>query len=661
MATLRGQEALDYIAKNPTGYKLISGPEEYKAKAAGSGNFFTNLLRAGLIDPFAKLMEGVGNITTSIQNERYGTDIGYTPITGGLLGQKALEQAKEDPLLTAAKGAAGIGALAVPGSIGGGFKGAIGSGALGGSLGGFGASEGEDLISSLGDAGKGAALGGVAGGLLYGAGKGLEKVKSGKLSKAAAGKSDDLAEDIIKGDVTVAGNRTVGKVSKRAADARKALEKAGVKVSDAETMALQADDITSKLANQKRALLRDSAYQMGSDDFMNAIQKTKAFKDNPSLINEKALKPYIEMMNTRGVERGGVLRADDLYDVIRSIDDELYAISSGTVAPKSTASNKALKALRDSLSKEIKSVPGVADIDKTIAPIQNWLKTDSSYAIRRQSGSQPIVQSSIPGSSMFGTGRLLNKAKASTANVLDSIAGAAERGVPGAGLFNNLAGQSGRIGAGLGILSNLGMPQAQQEQIDPLQALTGAYGVQPQIGQQPQLDFLSAIQVAQQLIPYGSESEVLSYAQALMKQYNEGTTTLSEEQQTLDRSLAQLEQLYGLGTDQSLAASSSAGIGGLIARLGQDVRGATSQDFRDRLNIYNNAREQAVGLVNQLRGAGVLNEAEREQMIATLPNENSTEREARAWFDNIRQLYLSRRIDPMQQGGQDILGVLGGY
>lgn len=39
MATLRGQEALDYIAKNPTGYKLISGPEEYKAKAAGSGNF----------------------------------------------------------------------------------------------------------------------------------------------------------------------------------------------------------------------------------------------------------------------------------------------------------------------------------------------------------------------------------------------------------------------------------------------------------------------------------------------------------------------------------------------------------------------------------------------------------------------------------------------
>lgn len=804
MATLKGQEALDYIRNNPSGYKLISGPEELKAKAAGSGNIFTNILRSAFIDPFAKLMEGAGNIATDIQNERYGTDIGYKPITGTLLGQRNLEQAEENPLLTSAKGIAGIGALAVPGSVGAGFKGAVGAGALGGGLGSFGASD-KDLIGSLGDTAKGAAIGGAAGGVLYGAGqlvgrirdKGVlpEKFKkkaidwadeadaavqrqavggpapkkvggallekeSSKVAKEfgrpvntiddLASLSDDIyakyggvvqngADELTASGVTVSIDDVLKPLQDQLdnvtqPELRKPLETAienikiaagGDTVTPSQLYSLKqewgrlakfkygtdplqtsiasayddayvgANDLMEKLFDGKYGSADDLIAQLGADslegkNLAEALSKAKKVdvKAGTALtsgrIQDKALDRVEELVaNPQKYGQAGLDELQGIYDdIIRTngtaaaegnvgMPIEMYkeALKAGTKAPSLSGqqfreANKYLTLAR----KQDEWVTSLAAKDRIQLrmndPFQDRIGAGALLGFVA-GGGNPI------GAAVGGGATLAANQAASNPNVqrgaIDLIRRAAQGAPTGAGLqgaeslLNALAGQSGRIGTAAGILSASSPSQAPTE--PSVRGYTQGYDPYSMGGysQQPQLDFLSAIQVAQQLIPYGSESEVLSYAQALMKQYNEGTTTLSEEQQTLDRSLAQLEQLYGLGTDQSLAASSSAGIGGLIARLGQDVRGATSQDFRDRLNIYNNAREQAVGLVNQLRGAGVLNEAEREQMIATLPNENSTEREARAWFDNIRQLYLSRRIDPMQQGGQDILGVLGGY
>lgn len=513
-----------------------------RQSAPREGGLLSNII-SGITSPVRRLFESA----------RYASSApgAYNPMFESSSAED-INSAIRNPNLNVAK-TIGLGAsFLTPGTIGSGLKGAVGSGVLGGSLGGFSASESEDLLGSLTDAGKGALVGGVAGGALYGTGKALggiqSKLGSGKLSS----KADDITEDIIRGDVTVSKNRTIGRVNKRATEARKAMEKAGVKVSDVETMALQADEITSKLAQQKQALLKQSNYQMTGDDLLEALGGTKAFRDNPSLIKSKALEPYFEMLNTRAMQKGGAVGADDLYSVIKSIDDELYSISSGQVAPKSNAANRALKAMRDSLSKEVKGVPGVADIDKTIAPIQRWLETDSAYAIRRQSGSQPIVQAAIPGSQMLGVGKLVNKAKATTANALRGIESGAQAGTSGASnLLNTLSGQSGRIGAGLGILQGMGGQLQEEPIMNPQEALGGSVSPLEALGQPDPIQIQA--QITLELMNRGVDmKEAAAYAELVVaSQYDAGGGSgepqkLTEKQRAYQEAGQQAQQALSL-------------------------------------------------------------------------------------------------------------------
>ena len=115
----------------------------------------------------------------------------------------------------------------------------------------------------------------------------------------------------------------------------------------------------------------------------------------------------------------------------------------------------------------------------------------------------------------------------------------------------------------------------------------------------------------------------------------------------LSKGIDQMEQLYGTGTKNSLSLGKySTGPAGLLAMGGRAIEKATSQDYIDRLTAYTQSREIAVGLVNQARGAGVLNGAERDYMIASIPSENTSEAAAKSWFKNIRDLLVGR----MQSG-----------
>lgn len=116
-------------------------------------------------------------------------------------------------------------------------------------------------------------------------------------------------------------------------------------------------------------------------------------------------------------------------------------------------------------------------------------------------------------------------------------------------------------------------------------------------------------------------------------------STAQKEQQQLDQTIAELERLYGAGTDQSLASGSGlAGIGKTLFGAKQDVRKGVDSDFNTRLTSYKQQTSLAAGILNQLRGAGTLNEGEFQVMIQNMPNEYSTEEEARAWFDNTKRL-----------------------
>jgi hypothetical protein len=103
-----------------------------------------------------------------------------------------------------------------------------------------------------------------------------------------------------------------------------------------------------------------------------------------------------------------------------------------------------------------------------------------------------------------------------------------------------------------------------------------------------------------------------------------------------------MEELYAPGTDKSLSlGKTTVGIGGAVSRLGRVGQKAFDQEYVNRLNAYKNMTTIALGLINQARGAGVLNAGEFEQLMAAVPDENTSEQVAKWWFADIRDV-LSR-------------------
>lgn len=105
-----------------------------------------------------------------------------------------------------------------------------------------------------------------------------------------------------------------------------------------------------------------------------------------------------------------------------------------------------------------------------------------------------------------------------------------------------------------------------------------------------------------------------------------------------NRTIDQLENLYGVGTNKSLATSPSSPILGGFANLNQDLRKATDTDFVNRLKAYQDMRALAIGVINQARGAGTLNSGEANILMENMPTEYTSETAAKAWFDNIRNM-----------------------
>lgn len=100
-----------------------------------------------------------------------------------------------------------------------------------------------------------------------------------------------------------------------------------------------------------------------------------------------------------------------------------------------------------------------------------------------------------------------------------------------------------------------------------------------------------------------------------------------------------MAELYGIGTNKSLSVGkNTVGLPGLLSRGGREVQLKTDQDYVDRLTAYKNMSSFAAGLLNQARGAGILNAGEYEVMQQNMPNEFSSEKAAQSWFNNMRDI-----------------------
>jgi len=115
------------------------------------------------------------------------------------------------------------------------------------------------------------------------------------------------------------------------------------------------------------------------------------------------------------------------------------------------------------------------------------------------------------------------------------------------------------------------------------------------------------------------------------------------KKQTALAAVKQLEKLYGRGSaenvgtkkDLSIAPSSSVfgKAGGKIAEL---TRKTFDPEYQEDVNIFKSALEATAGVFTQAFGSGTPQEAEAKRFMDSAPGPNTTNEEAKAWFENVK-------------------------
>lgn len=147
-------------------------------------------------------------------------------------------------------------------------------------------------------------------------------------------------------------------------------------------------------------------------------------------------------------------------------------------------------------------------------------------------------------------------------------------------------------------------------------------------------------QMVSQLVGSGmSLDDAMQYVESFMPTEKEAEKTNEErEKESLRSGLAELESLYGAGSEQTLGRGSTTGVSGLLSQLNQKGKKALDQDYNNRLQEYNQMRTVVLGMLNKARGAGTLNVGEAEILMRDMPNEFTNDKVAQSYFNNLRKV-----------------------
>lgn len=106
----------------------------------------------------------------------------------------------------------------------------------------------------------------------------------------------------------------------------------------------------------------------------------------------------------------------------------------------------------------------------------------------------------------------------------------------------------------------------------------------------------------------------------------------------VSRALSQLETISGIDTEDTIFQGGSTTIGKALKGPVISGRKATDEKFAQKVNQYSSATNLVIGAINQMLGAGTLNEGDAQRLISTMPNEKTSEADAKAWFTNARSI-----------------------
>lgn len=398
------------------------------------------------------------------------------------------------------------------------------------------------------------------------------------------------------------------------------------------------DEISTLLKGSTSTVDKGAIKQQIVDDLAS---KFNNIDDVSNIYQNNALK-YLGSGDTPLTGQGLADAKRSLQDIVLKIADKEKA--GGTLTPK----DEVLKSIYNAVDSNLKNnIPEIRAPYKSLAIMESVAPDIIKRADKTGYISSPLVASGIKVPT-FGVGTRANIAIGNLERNIGSkglsLPGIdlSNINVPGMNAIQNVAPlaassalnfntnnmntmnrQPQQSGASPQLTSLMGSMQYGNQAQNPLSGLAEAQQAAMQLGFDP-TDINVVTKIAAQMAPQSTE------------------TAASQDKSKLANAIDQMELLYGAGTDQSLSAGgTTTGPVGLLKDLNQRVKGQFNQDFQDRKVAYDQMKALALGLLNQARGAGTLNEGEYQVMTQNVPNEFSSEGQAQQWFQNVRAMLLN--------------------
>lgn len=587
MAILRGEEARQWLAQNPTGmyrdlntgqvYNTPTQPTQQPTQTGGSSPFLDLLL--GISKPFRHGLgiagEFGGTISDLVKTAKgdyggVGSDI-YRDLGDLLLTEDESKYIKEDPLQAGLKAGAGVLSYGLGGgpakgvTAGARMLSAAGKGALASGVGRFGYSEeGKELESIL----KGAATGAALGAAFQGLGE-LGKMKqAGKIKKGKTKPSYTTKELLGQEPGTISsvgGKENADRINEIFEDLTRGdnswLSPEGEKIKFRTITPDQRLDTLEQLKSLVADYSDDVAQvlpgEMTVNEVMEGLTKDTGIKRmNEMLMQGKGGYEWIQPINERvqyvlqNNSTNGTMSVSQLNKAVQQLDDLAQGFSK--LETGGTQQINYLRKIRNSIRGDLSTIAPALDYPKEI---YNLLSDATKPMERLASQSKRGIR--VAGMEVAGTGEVLRPmmdAVTRSANVLKSGAGNIPSGAMSAlgSLGNTGFIQGGApIAAMVNIGSQLGKGFQREETAGDtgtgMSSLYGAVGAQ-----QPQYSVYDAFAEAQQMMPGANASQLTTLAKMLLDENQTGMGGLTgknldmESINNVQQALGMLDQYSGI-------------------------------------------------------------------------------------------------------------------
>lgn len=138
---------------------------------------------------------------------------------------------------------------------------------------------------------------------------------------------------------------------------------------------------------------------------------------------------------------------------------------------------------------------------------------------------------------------------------------------------------------------------------------------------------------------------IYSIAEKRVERESKALNTKATAKDTAKKAVVQLRELFGRGDANNVGTNKDLSLGGgggvLAESAGKTqgrIRSITDPEYANDLRIFQTQAELALGLFSQAFGSGTPQEAEAKRLLDNMPGAGTSDKVAKAWFDNLEAL-----------------------